>query len=856
MKRLASIPARSVPGLSAALRRRQPRQSGASTNDNDLFSVTAVSFGPEGTHFAAVLTMRESTTSSAHGEREIIRVVRLNGQVDPAAAEEAILSENGSGGGSPVMMVESFLRVLQSGGRGKTGSRIPGLCFDEQSAATTATTSSICVAAHLGVVDGGRDPNMVPSLKLMLLVRANNGDDEAADDAPVQTLVVHMNRYNEAPDLCRLERSSDSTSPFTVDANDLDFMDGIDEVEEGEDEEEEGAGGEETIHSNMMLDSDDDDDADDHVSHHLARSRGRAGKQYAALEAHWVSRLLLPGRFSPSVIRRAISALDTGVKIRLGANSTTQADFVDASSASVSVAALACRAVNRRIDVLLRQKYALEATSISPAMSKMSAARAAWVELLDACAAAAQFEKLPCGFITMSTDRRRTRESSNFHCVAGIVRQGSVSMLRAATPLEDAWKRMEDLSSEGLLVTDFAVETSAVEEVLFCAGALLRAALVASEDTRDLVRSVAGMQPLLMLGRDDMNDDDDGSSNTNIGVEALASLQQLSMSLDRDGSGTAGRAIRQLTSHLRRHGASGFRAVVKDILQQQLPLRRGAATAVSAPATPDALAPSVLAAVLGANALGEVATVAIDLSVGVALALCVALQSGLKAIGGGGSRRGSSSQGVGKGTFSRTSNRAALPSRVGSHASEDRYLRSELSLLLRRNLLGGGGVLLRALLLRDFGVLRMRGETGEKSKRSAGVKARRRAGAPESTIFSAAASSSDRFPTMRLRRLALPRELDMSTCVSDGFLDLLAHDAAQPVLDHGGRIIATLNRQRGRGRAKLQHGAELRESLRYRREHRGAVKELWNGRGRRHGPGCEPQVCCQGRTARYPNSGC
>ena len=231
-----------------------------------------------------------------------------------------------------------------------------------------------------------------------------------------------------------------------------------------------------------------------------------------------------------------------------------------ASSASVSVAALACRAVNRRIDVLLRQKYALEATSISPAMSKMSAARAAWVELLDACAAAAQFEKLPCGFITMSTDRRRTRESSNFHCVAGIVRQGSVSMLRAATPLEDAWKRMEDLSSEGLLVTDFAVETSAVEEVLFCAGALLRAALVASEDTRDLVRSVAGMQPLLMLGRDDMNDDDDGSSNTNIGVEALASLQQLSMSLDRDGSGTAGRAIRQLTSHLRRHGASGFRA--------------------------------------------------------------------------------------------------------------------------------------------------------------------------------------------------------------------------------------------------------------------------------------------------------
>ena len=65
-------------------------------------------------------------------------------------------------------------------------------------------------------------------------------------------------------------------------------------------------------------------------------------------------------------------------------------------------------------------------------MSKMSAARAAWVELLDACSAAAQFEKLPRGFITMPTDHRRTREGGNFHCVAGVVRQGCVSMLRAA----------------------------------------------------------------------------------------------------------------------------------------------------------------------------------------------------------------------------------------------------------------------------------------------------------------------------------------------------------------------------------------------------------------------------------------
>ena len=138
-------------------------------------------------------------------------------------------------------------------------------------------------------------------------------------------------------------------------------------------------------------------------------------------------------------------------------------------------------------------------------------------------------------------------------------------------------------------MTDFAVETSAMDEVLFCAGGLMRAALNASDQTRDLLRSVAGMQPLLLLGWESVNSGARESSgqlegsNTNIGVEALSALQQLSTSLDRDGSGVAGRAIRQLTSHLRRHGAAGFRAVVNSILQQQVPLRRGCATAVSAP---------------------------------------------------------------------------------------------------------------------------------------------------------------------------------------------------------------------------------------------------------------------------------
>ena len=153
---------------------------------------------------------------------------------------------------------------------------------------------------------------------------------------------------------------------------------------------------------------------------------------------------------------------------------------------------------------------------------------------------------------------------------------------------------MEELSSEEMLVTDFAVETSAVDEVLFCAGGLMRAALNASDQTRDLLRSVAGMQPLLLLGWESVNSGARESSgqlegsNTNIGVEALSALQQLSTSLDRDGSGVAGRAIRQLTSP--RHGAAGFRAM-NSVLQQQVPLRRGCATAVSAPSTRDAMAP-------------------------------------------------------------------------------------------------------------------------------------------------------------------------------------------------------------------------------------------------------------------------
>ena len=144
--------------------------------------------------------------------------------------------------------------------------------------------------------------------------------------------------------------------------------------------------------------------------------------------------------------------------------------------------------------------------------------------------------------------------------------------------------------------------------------------------------------------------------------------------------------------------------------------------------------------------------------------------------------------------FSRTSNRAALPSRRGGYSSEDRYLRSELSKLLRFNLLGGSGSLLRALLLRDIGALRLQGESSKRG-RSSVTKAR----AGSSSVFSSSVSSNT-FPAMRLRRLALPRELDLSTCVSDGFLDLLAHDAAQPVVDHGGRITPNTRRQ---GLAKL-----------------------------------------------------
>ena len=340
MKMLASIPARSVPGLSAVLQRRRRRRAQLSAAPTtNLISMTAVSFGPEGTHFAAVLTMRESVPT-ARGDREVTRVVRLNGQVDPAAAEEAILAGHGrsSGASSPVMMVESFLRVLQSDGSDSASIQIPGVCFDQQPAASTAVSSSVCVAAHLGVVDGGRDPNMEPSLKLMLLVRNNSGDgaaadpDETPDHTPFQTLVVHMNRYNEAPDLCRLERSSDATSPFTVDASDLDHMDGIDDDEEEDGDADGDADRESLSHGSTVPGGGD--------RHHFARSRGRAGQQYAALEAHWVSRLLLPGRFSPSIIRRAVSVLDTGVQIRRGASPTAQADFVDASSATTSAASI------------------------------------------------------------------------------------------------------------------------------------------------------------------------------------------------------------------------------------------------------------------------------------------------------------------------------------------------------------------------------------------------------------------------------------------------------------------------------------------------------------------------------------
>ena len=145
------------------------------------------------------------------------------------------------------------------------------------------------VAVHLGVVDGGRDPNMEPSLKLMVLIHghSSSGQDENLDQE-AHTLILHMDRYNEAPNLCRTERSCDSVSPFTVDASDLDHMDGIDDDDDGNIEG--GGDGDDPGDSqNMVLDSDDDDAVGTNYG------SSRSGRQYAALEAHWLSRLLLPG---------------------------------------------------------------------------------------------------------------------------------------------------------------------------------------------------------------------------------------------------------------------------------------------------------------------------------------------------------------------------------------------------------------------------------------------------------------------------------------------------------------------------------------------------------------------------------
>ena len=96
---------------------------------------------------------------------------------------------------------------------------------------------------------------------------------------------------------------------------------------------------------------------------------------------------------------------------------------------------------------------------MAPAFLK-SCCAPAWVELIDACAVASRFEKLPRGFVTMPTTPCQLRQR-NFDCVAGIVRQGSVSLLRA-----DALESVEtmEVCPREMLVTDFAVETSAVDK--------------------------------------------------------------------------------------------------------------------------------------------------------------------------------------------------------------------------------------------------------------------------------------------------------------------------------------------------------------------------------------------------------
>ena len=189
--RLASIPASNILDSRCAPASAEARGHDAAS---DVISVNGV-FWTEGTHFAAVITMRESTSPGM----EATRVVRLSGQVDPASTEED--TSPGSGSGAAHHDGRQLRACWRATGVQRQCQNT-WVCFDQQAAADVAVAGSACVAVHLGVVDGGRDPNMEPSLKLMVLIHghSSSGQDENLDQE-AHTLILHMDRYNGARSL-------------------------------------------------------------------------------------------------------------------------------------------------------------------------------------------------------------------------------------------------------------------------------------------------------------------------------------------------------------------------------------------------------------------------------------------------------------------------------------------------------------------------------------------------------------------------------------------------------------------------------------------------------------------------------
>ena len=699
----------------------------SSTTQSSNMKISGCAYGLDKSTLGLVITFNEydnddnddttTGTTGANGATCVTRVLRLEGSLSSENDQEAAV---GPAGMSLSVILPPLNKLGQDEEHVDQESLLTGVVFDEN---VTRRYSDVqmtrVVSLHLDIVDMNedqKDEEGVPTLTILLEI--TNMEHRTS------TLLLHHDRYDETNAQPRIETTLNSTRARSIDSERdqlrIDFN--IFEKEENENE-----NGQQSKVPKMTPDD---------------------------IEEHFMRRVTVPGRYSTNTILSSIVYMlnESVVGTSTVSNGGRKMECHSLSDLKIRISRciLANSTTLYKKDEDKRQRSHLNpnlrnnnSTSQNEheqeednAMQNQSPQIRAWRNFILHCEKKEKESTCPIGLIQSVCLKYDTVEDdvyvSGKH-VLGVVRESTISLLRPPTSIELLHTRMKELT----LITITPFSMSSIDEVLIASGLLMMDANKSTEG-KELVFQLLNTAPLHSL---DGNDSEQYGLKSDRLLNELCDVLEQSQTETSESESLTFQCHSLLSTHVRRFGAQGFKEIINNILNSNIPMKNVEELHASTRprgANNDSPRMTAASAAYSASTLRDVASVSVLVSVSVALCLKMTLRRCLHGTGVNQSVRNNSS----------------------SSSSVDSSLRSELSFLLRNALLNG--VLLRSTVLRDLGDCTVLGKSPQGDEGDGG--------------------DGGRMTTCRMKRLVFDEDSDhlenSTSHGGSGFVDLMRHNAS------------------------------------------------------------------------------